>query len=379
MSKKDYKLISIIAIAVILLMAILVAGCTGSQTVSSTTTPTQTATPLPTTKTVTDQVGNQVTIPYTITRIAQPYGGNTWAYIMLGVVNTQVAGIGGVNTNPTFELFYPAISNMSTPFDSSGTSTNVEQLLAASPQVLIMNKGDAKISQVNTTGIPIITTDFASSLNNYAQFITLLGNIYGGNAQIQANDWNAFLNSSEANISSKLSAIPSDQRVKYMNILAISSSGFGVIGYNNINSQIMDIGGGVNTVTDINHFATVTEEQALNYAQNASVIFVNSNASQSAILNDPAWKNIPAVENSRVYVTPGGLSSWIGCDPEVALGPIWVAQKLYPDMFSNESVINAALSFYPKYMHYNITQQEINQTITTGAPITPVPSEVIPQ
>jgi iron complex transport system substrate-binding protein len=342
-----------------LMAVVIVAGCTGSQTVTNTPTPTAVSTPLPTSKTITDDAGRTVTLPYNVTHYANPYPGSEYVYVMLGVENGEVAGNANIKSDSTLLQINPGVANESAPF-TGGSNVNIEQLLAANPQVAILQATDSRDSQIINAGIPVVEMNNGASLQGFLDWVNLSGEVFGGNAQIKANQYVTYVNDEMANISSRVANIPADQRPTFVDdMLYLSSYGWLAEGNNSYDAQIMNECGGVNAVTE--NTSWFTEEQMLNFAQNATFICVDDQNTYNTIKNDSAWQTIPAVKNHRLYILPCGVfSSWDGANQQIALQILWNVKTMYPDQFQDINLPSAIKYFYPNFMRYNISDQEVN-------------------
>jgi iron complex transport system substrate-binding protein len=378
MTKKNFKLFSIIAITLILLMAVVAAGCT-----TQTNTPTATATPLPTTKNVTDDYGRIVTMPYNITRVSSPYPQFDLTMDMLGVGKTDIASRDIIVSNPTLTTFNPALANVSTPWANGGL--NAEQLMAAQPQVVFITSYNKNLQALLDTGLPVVVMNFTTN-DDYLKAVALMGDVYGGNAQKIAGDYISYVNGEQANITSRVANIPASQRQVFLQTAYHSDMGWFSEGPTDNLETLLTKCGGISAFQGYNvSGGYVTEEQILVYAKNATIIFTYDNATLNQIKNDSAWQNVPAVKNNQIYVYPTGIMSWTYSAPEYeALLPIWATKTMYPDQFKDVDFAGRMKYFYPTFMHYNISDREVsafmnNLTANPDQGITLNPSEVIPQ
>ena len=90
---------------------------------------------------------------------------------------------------------------------------------------------------------------------------------------------------------------------------------------------------------------------------NPQVIFVQNRYPQvvDTILADSLWQNIDAVKNKRVYLMPEYAKAWGYPMPEaLAIGELWMAKKLYPDLFKDIDMQQQADKYYLEFYrtHY---------------------------
>jgi iron complex transport system substrate-binding protein len=370
MNSKHVKIFCIFSVLAVMIVGTMMAGCTGSQT--ATATPTVAPTTVATTKTITDQSGANVTVPYPVSTIAVPVIVNEWALVILGVEDKQIAGPNNLATSAALLAYNPGFANISAPFsDWSATGVNVETLLAAKPDVVIMDPSDPRIPTVNGTGIPVLQVSYT---DNMSEYISVMGSLFGGNAEKLADSYVSWHDGMIQNISAKISTIPESQRTKFLR--AIYWNGEWSATTPGLTVKYADAGG-VNVVP-ANSSLSVTEEQAIKYAMQADVIITNNAATIKQIESDPAWQNVPAVKNNRIYLEPSGMGAYGSFTPEGELGIVWAANVFYPSTFNNSgmSTISQMKYFYPTFYHYNINATEINETLS-GQGFVPIASEMI--
>jgi iron complex transport system substrate-binding protein len=371
MNAKFVKIIGILTILAVIVVGTLVAGCTSSPTVTVTATPTPSQAPAtPSTVTITDDAGRVVTVPFPVSRIATPVIVNEWVMLMLGAENKEVAVANNVPTDPSLLAYYPGYANLSAPFTGwSASGVNMETLLAANPQVVVMDPTDPRISQINGS-IPVIESSYSTNMSGY---VATIGKLFGGNAQKTADAYDSWYSGMLSNVSAKINSVPQSQRPTFIRIVIWEGQWY-VEPYDP--TSYYSIGGGVNVVP-ANASSSLTEEQVLSYAKNVSVIFTNSPTDVQQIMSDPAWQNVPAVKNNQIYIEPSGMSAYGSETPEAALAIVWAANTFYPNLFNGTdmSTISQMNYFYPTFYHYNINATEINDTLS-GQGFVPIASEI---
>ena len=68
------------------------------------------------------------------------------------------------------------------------------------------------------------------------------------------------------------------------------------------------------------------------------------------IYDSPAWAPVSAVKNKRIYLCPEYVKPWGHPLPEsMALGELWMAQKLYPEKFKGVDLPKMVDEYYRKF------------------------------
>ncbi len=111
----------------------------------------------------------------------------------------------------------------------------------------------------------------------------------------------------------------------------------------------------------------VTLEQIVRW--NPEVIFIGyfrdgEASSYSDIMHDPAWRQVRAVQNKRVYEIPTAPFNWVDRPPSVSrlLGLRWVANKLYPDIYEVDMKAEVK-RFYKLFYHFDLTDEQVVELI----------------
>ncbi len=357
---------------VTILVVILIIAAAGSlfayNALNNKTSSTSTTSTTPATKSIVDMAGNNVTVPYNITRVSVPYPAVDVDFIMLGVAKYEVAPNLAVNTSfsSIFKQLYPELLNL-TNYPYSGSTVNTESLLAAKPQVVFMYSTDSRLSQVESTGIPVVIIKNPSSTQTDLQLINFLGNFFGGNAISQANAYTSYVNTEIANITLALAGVPINSRPTILFAESITNGGAEIAGANTFEDSYIQVAGGVNVVGNVtngnNGYETVDMETILQYTP--QIVLVDSTTGDStAIYADSNWQGLTAVQNKDVIVNPEGIYNWDGLSPESALEYQWLAKELYPTIFANVNMTTTMQSFYSEFLNYTMSGSQANSILT---------------
>lgn len=315
-------------------------------------------------RTVTDQLGRTITLPDTVERSVVLMHHALDIAIQLDAENSIV---GVMERWPKYlpgavEAF-PALKDLPTPGDLK--TVNMESLLALNPDLVIVTHyaPEDMRNQIEAAGIPVIgislyRADYeqASRLNPelkdpddaYTQGmfegIELLGEVYG--KQQRAAELIETIKKNRSVVTDTLGEIPYDTRVTcYMANPELHTYGSG-----KYTGVIMDRAGGRNVAAELNGYQKVNIEDVLHW--NPEVLFVQHRYSSIVpeIKSNPAWGQVAAVKNDKVYLTPEYVKPWGHPTPEsMALGEIWMAKKLYPDKFAHVDMQKLANAYYEAF------------------------------
>ncbi|MDU8924795.1 ABC transporter substrate-binding protein [Pasteurellaceae bacterium LIM206] len=315
---------------------------------------------------ITDQLGRQVTIPDKVNRVValQHQTANLLVQLkakdkIVGLLSSwkKQLGAGYVRLAPEFA---------SLPMPGDLNQVNIESLLALKPQVVFVANYAPRemIEQIEQTGIAVIAislrqdqkgeenkvnptmNDEETAYNEgLKQGISLIGEVV--NHPDDAKKLIDYTFSQRAITADRLKNLPADKRVR----VYIANPDLNTYGAGKYTGLMMKHAGAENVAAkDIKGFKQVSIEQVLNW--NPSVILVQDRYPQvvEQIKTDSAWAPIDAVKNQRVYLMPEYAKAWGYPMPEaLAIGELWLAKKLYPELFADIDMDAKANAYYQQF------------------------------
>lgn len=157
-------------------------------------------------------------------------------------------------------------------------------------------------------------------------------------------------------VSERLQHLPEAQRVRaYMANPELTTYGSG-----KYTGLMMQHAGALNVAAaTVKGYKQVSMEQVI--AWDPQVIFVQDRYPQvvTHIQTQPEWQTIDAVKHHRVYLMPEYAKAWGYPMPEaLGLGELWMAKKLYPEMFSDIDIRQQAEDWYQTFYRTRYTGAE---------------------
>lgn len=324
-------------------------------------------------RTVVDQLGRSVTIPDTISRAVVLEHHALDVVVELGAQD-QVVGVmrdWQKQLGKGFERLAPGFKALPEPGDL--TEVNSEELLSLNPDVVIITHyvPPAMLKQIEDTGIPVIQIAFFTvpesergKLNpvlkdekkaytdGLVEAVNLLGEVFG--KQAAARELNDFTLQSRKIIDERTASLPESGRTT----LYMANPDMNTYGAGKYTGVIMDQAGGLNVARGVKGYGKVTMEQVLSW--NPGIIIVQDRYAEVAdqIRQDPAWKTVKAVEDDKIFVTPEYVKPWGHPVPEsLALGELWMAKILHPNLFKDIDIDNQARKFYKTFYRADYVAQ----------------------
>jgi iron complex transport system substrate-binding protein len=324
---------------------------------------------------ITDQLGRQVTLPDQVTRVVVLQHQTLNLLVQLDATD-QIVGIldsWKKQLGNNYVRLAPRLANLPTVGDL--TQVNLESLLALHPQVVFVTNyaPQEMIDQISHSGIAVVAISLRKDIpgqeaklnpvmkdeeQTYNQglkdAITLIGNVV--NRQQQAQKLIDYTFSQRQYLDDKIKSLPATQRVRvYMANPDLTTYGSG-----KYTGLMMNHAGAINVAAaSVKGYQQVAMEQVI--AWNPQVIFVQDRYPDvvQQINHDSKWQVIDAVKNHRVYLMPEYAKAWGYPMPEaLALGELWMAQKLYPALFSTLDMQQKAETYYQQFYrnHYQATE-----------------------
>lgn len=337
----------------------------------------------PATHVVTDMAGDKVTVPDTVTRIAEQFPAHTVTDLMLGVGGKLDAIPQNVATIPFLKAIDPGIVKVPQLFASDG-SVSVEQLLSAKTSVVSAVDGGDTLKVFKAAGLPAVDMDF-DTIDQLTRSITLAGSVYGGGAVAKAAAYNSYFNANMKLVTSRTANLPASSKPSVLHIASYENGQLIVDGPGTIMDGWIKAAGGTDAAAPLaaggksqgySH-VTITAEQLLQW--NPGVIDIETPGGDqglassygasvaAALAKVPGWSGLKAVKDHAVYINPQGMYPWDRWTPEDALQLLWAAKVLHPSLFSDIDLRAEAAGFYRKFFGYTPSAAQLNQIFQTTA------------
>lgn len=315
-----------------------------------------------TTRTVVDMTGRSVQIPARVERVATNFPALNQMIFMLGGADRIVATSKDMGKSyPLFTTMYPRLKQIPAPFDSGSANANAEEVLAAHPDVVLLSSGaKALLPTMDRLHIPTMIFDSFKDPEELKAGIGLVADVLGGDAVARAKQFTAYYDANVKRVETATADIaqPGRPKVYYTAGNPLQTEGNG-----SIVTTWMDAAGGRNIAAENGvsappTFTTVQFEDVVSW--NPDVIICREPGTKAAILADQRWRDIAAVKDNHVFVSPRGVFIWSVRSAEAALQPLWAAKMLHPDKFADLDLRKEVKDFYARFYSYKLSEQQID-------------------
>ena len=255
--------------------------------------PEQTASPAPESSvTVTDMKGREITLEEPAERIVALTASDCEILYAIGAGDTLV-GRGTYCDYPAEVADVPAVQ--------SGADTNIEQIIALEPDVLLMSdmaQTEEQIAQLEAAGISVVVSQ-ATDIDGVYDAVAMIGKLMGKEENAAAVIEN--MKTTFADIQAK-SAGDGTQTV-YFEVSPLQW-GLWTAGAHTFMDEIAAMLGLKNCFADVEDWAEISEEQVLernpDFIVTITMYFGEGPTPEEEILSRAGWENLTAVKNNAV-------------------------------------------------------------------------------
>ena len=242
--------------------------------------------------TVTDMKNREITLDHPATRIVALTASDVEIIYALGAGDLLV-GRGEYCDYPAEVLEKPVVK--------SGAETNLEEILALQPDVVIMSTMAQTEDQVNAleqAGVKVIVSD-AQNLEGVFTAIRLIGTVVG-----KTDEAEALVKKMQDTFDGIRAKAQGSGKTVYFEVSPLQY-GLWAAGKGTFMDELAEICGLKNCFGDVNGWAEVSEEQVLqldpDYIVTTSMYWGEGPTPVEEIVSRPGWDQLKAVKNNQVF------------------------------------------------------------------------------
>lgn len=317
----------------------------------------------PATRTVVDMSGTEVTIPAEVNTYVESWFAHNAVDLMLNKAEGMLVTCVNKNSQPWMYIvcpnFYKAVST------NFSADMNLEEIIAAKPDV-VFGSNEKYREMFTAVGIPFINCSF-KTYDEMIRSVQLTAEVFGGEAVDIANRYTSYLKERLDWVAKRVGDIPEEKRTTVAHGNSIYELNFD--GANTIIDEWIKYAGGINAAAEgmTGNLQTISMEQVLQW--DPDVLITGKPKKQvEQVMSDPAWANLKAVKNGRVYSNPKGVFAWDRYGVESALQPQWCAKLLYPELFEDFDIAQELKNFYHTFFYYELSDQQAQMILNYETP-----------
>ena len=311
-------------------------------------------------RTITDAAGRKVEIPDTVKRVLA--AGPPASVLVYVLAPDKLTGWVRQPGDAEKQFLMPSVRDLPTfgQLTGKGGTANMEAVLAAKPDIIIdvgtVNPTYASLADKvqAQTGIPYVLIDgsFARSAETLREAGDILGT--GDRAEKLAT----YAEAKISDLNTKLASIPESDRPRVYYGRGPEGLETGLSG--SINLEILGAVGATNVAAAAGKggLTQVSLEQILSWKPDT--ILAASGKFAASVKSDPLWKDLDAVKNNRVFVTPNLPFGWFDSPPGInrLIGISWLEHLFYPKQFTGD--LNADVrEFFTLFYQVDLTDDQL--------------------
>lgn len=242
--------------------------------------------------TVTDMTGREITLEEPATRIVALTPSDCEILYAIGAGEALV-GRGQYCDFPQKVLDVPAVQ--------SGANTNLEQIIALKPQVLLMStmaQTEEQAAALDAAGIKVVISD-AHDIEGVYTSISIIGALMG--KEVEAENVITSMKETFAEVSEK--AADTVEKTVYFEVSPLEY-GLWTAGSGTFMNEIAEMMGLKNCFSDVAGWGQISEEQVLlrnpDYIVTITMYFGDGPKPEDEIMNRAGWQNVTAVKNASI-------------------------------------------------------------------------------
>lgn len=245
-----------------------------------------------TTITVTDMTGREITLTEPATRIVALTASDCEILCALGAEDMLV-GRGEYCDYPESILDLPVVQ--------SGADTNIEQIIALQPQVVLMSTMAQTTEQaeaLENAGIKVVVSD-AQNLEGVYTAIRLIGGLMAMDTEAEA-----LITDMQTTFDDIAAKSDNSGKTVYFEVSPLQW-GLWTAGTNTFMDELASICGLTNAFADVEGWAEISEEQIIernpDYIVTITMYYGEGPLPEEEIMGRTGWENLSAVVNKNVF------------------------------------------------------------------------------
>ncbi len=319
------------------------------------------------TRTLVDMVGRTVTLARPVNRIVTTFKPTTLCLFSMGLQDKLVGIDTSSKKDPLTLAVMPEVASL-TAVGSKSTGINFETVTSLKPDLVVLyaQKDGLDLAQrlgvMDIPSIIILPESFESVKTSLSIIARAAGVPERADGVVKLMD--GVLQMVEQRVAS---LGVQDLKTGYF---ASSRGLFSTATGSMLQDEIFQRAGVVNVAHDLQgYFQDVSPEQLLRWNPDLMVISQHLHNPVAKRLNDPVLSRVTAVVNRDVYRSPSNLAPWDFPSPLAVLGTLWLANRAYPDLFSDLDLGVAVDQFHVELFGRTMTEMggTLNDLVLDGA------------
>lgn len=306
------------------------------------------------TRTITDMAGRRVVIKDPVNRIVTTFKPASLCVFSLGLAQKLV----GVDNSSRQDLLHLAVFPGIAGVEGVGSKTtgiNFETLVSLKPDLVILyaqKEGTTladRLSAMNIPSIIILPESFDTIKDTLGVIADAAGEPEKSLIVGRCMDEVTKL------VAKRVDGL--DEKAKKTGYFASAIGLFSTTTGNMIQNEIFIQAGIKNVSKDLTgYFQDISPEQLVKWNPDIMVLSQHLKKGETRRLSGKPLQEINAISQKAVYRCPSSLAPWDFPSPLSVLATLWIAQKAYPERFSDLDIMDRTDEFYQNLFQKTMTQ-----------------------
>lgn len=306
------------------------------------------------TRTITDMAGRRVVITDPVNRIVTTFKPASLCVFSLGLARKLVGVDNSSRQDRLHQAVFPGIADV----EGVGTKTmglNFETLVSLKPDLVILySQKDGitladRLSAMNIPSIIILPETFDTIKDTLRVIAMAAGEPEKSLMVARCMDEVTKL------VANRVDGM--DEKAKKTGYFASAIGLFSTTTGNMIQNEIFIQAGIKNVSKDLSgYFQDISPEQLMKWNPDIMVLSQHLKKGETHLLSGKPLQEIKAISQKTVYRCPSSLAPWDFPSPLSVLATLWIAQKAYPERFSDLDILEKTDEFYQNLFQKTMTQ-----------------------
>jgi len=306
------------------------------------------------TRTITDMAGRKVIVKDPVNRIVTTFKPASLCVFSLGLAH-KLVGVDNSSRQDQLHLaVFPGIADIA-GVGTKTTGINFETLVSLKPDLVVLysqKEGIALADRLSAMNIPSIII-LPETFETIKQTIRVIADAAGEpekslKVEQQMDEVTGF-------VTKRMGGL--DEKEKKKGYFASSLGLFSTTTVNMLQNEIFNLAGIKNVSGHLTgYFQDISPEQLVAWNPDIMVLSQHLRKGETRRLSDKPLQEIKAISKKAVYRCPSSLAPWDFPSPLSVLATLWIAQKAYPERFSDIDVKDKTDNFYQQLFQKTMTQ-----------------------
>ena len=296
------------------------------------------------TRTLTDMAGRRVVIKDPVNRIVTTFKPATLSVFSLGLAHKLVGVDTSSRQDPLHLAVFPGIAHVA-GVGTKSMGINFETLVSLKPDLVILysqKEGIFLADRLAGMNIPsiIILPETFETIKQTLRVIAEAAGDPGKSRYVEDQ-----MDGVTGLVAQRVGSL--DEKERKTGYFASALGLFSTTTAHMIQHEIFNLAGLKNVSGRLTgYFQDISPEQLVQWNPDIMVLSQYLKKGETERLSDKALQEVQAVSKKAVYRCPSSLAPWDYPSPLSVLASLWVAQKAYPERFSDIEMKDKADEFY---------------------------------